>query len=102
MAAQYRHAGIPNSIPSHRITMAPPKATPVRWRNIDWLIRGKGDITVGRIGSVGCAATAADGQNALAMLVRNPRESFEDLLTRLDEAIRLAREEDIYTDEING
>jgi hypothetical protein len=82
--------------------MASPKATPVRWKNIDWLIRGEGDITIGRVGPIRCAATAADGHNALAMLVRNPRESLEDLLTRLDEAIRLALEENIYTDEING
>lgn len=35
------------------------------------------------------------------MLVRQPQESLEGLLTRLDEAIRLAVEEDTYTDEIN-
>jgi hypothetical protein len=35
------------------------------------------------------------------MLVRRPRESLEDLLTRLDEAIRMAYEEEQYTDEIN-
>jgi hypothetical protein len=73
-----------------------------RWPNIDQLIRGNGDITIGRIGPIRCAATAADGHNALAMLVRRPRESFEDLLTRLDEAIRRAFVEDEYTDEINA
>jgi hypothetical protein len=72
-----------------------------RWPNIDWLIRGQGDITVGRIGPIRCAATAADRHNALAMLVRQPRESLEDLLSRLDEAIRMAVEEDVHTDEIN-
>jgi hypothetical protein len=82
--------------------MASPRSKPVRWKNIEWLIRGEGDITIGRVGPIRCAATAADGHNALAMLVRKPRESLEELLTRLDEAIRLALEDDVYTDEING
>ena len=72
-----------------------------RWESIEWLVDGEGDITIGRVGSIRCAATAADGHNTLAMLVRRPKESLEDLLSRLDEAIRLAVEEDEYTDEIN-
>jgi hypothetical protein len=87
---------------SLRSIMASRKATPVQWKNIEWLIRGEGDITLGRVGSIRCAATAADGHNALAMLVRRPGESLEAFLTRLDEAIRKAVEEDVYTDEING
>jgi hypothetical protein len=35
------------------------------------------------------------------MLVRGPRESLEDLLTRLDIAIGKALEDDEFTDEIN-
>lgn len=82
--------------------MSPRKPHQNRWSNIDWLVNGEGDITIGRVGRVRCAATAADGHNALAMLVRRPRESLDDLLTRLDEAIRAAMEDDTSIDEING
>ena len=37
--------------------------------NIEALIADGGEITVGPIGPIECAATAADGHNALAMLV---------------------------------
>jgi hypothetical protein len=36
------------------------------------------------------------------MLVRQPEESFWDLLARLDRAIADAVEEEIFVDEING
>jgi hypothetical protein len=72
-----------------------------QWSQIEWLVDGEGEITIGRAGRIRCAAIASDGHNALAMLVRRPQESLEDLLARLDEAIRLAVEEDTYTDEIN-
>jgi hypothetical protein len=68
---------------------------------IDSLVDGDGEITIGRVGRIRCAAVASDGHNAIAMLVRRPRESLQDLLTRLDDAIRLAVEEETYTDEIN-
>jgi hypothetical protein len=73
-----------------------------QWSQIEWLVDGEGEITIGRVGGVRCAAVASDGHNALAMLVRRPRESLDELLARLDEAIRLAVEEDTYTDEINA
>lgn len=73
-----------------------------QWTQIEWLVDGEGEITIGRMGGISCAAVASDGHNALAMLVRRRGESLEDLLTRLDDAIRLAVEEDTYTDEING
>jgi len=73
-----------------------------QWSQIEWLVNGEGEITIGRVGSIRCAAVASDGHNALAMLVRRREESLHDLLARLDEAIRLAVEEDEYTDEVNG
>jgi hypothetical protein len=73
-----------------------------RWSQIEWLVDGEGEITIGRVGAIRCAAVAADGHNALAMLVRRRGESLNDLLARLDDAIRLTVEEDTYTDEING
>jgi class 3 adenylate cyclase len=77
------------------------KRTSEVWENIDYLVNGHGDITIGSVGPIRCAAVAADAHHSMAMLVRRPRESLEDLLTRLDEAIRKAMEEDEFTDEIN-
>jgi hypothetical protein len=82
--------------------MSQEEAPEERWSQIQWLVDGEGDITIGRVGRIRCAATASDSHNALAMLVRQRGETLEELLTRLDEAIRLAVEEDEYTDEING
>ena len=77
-----------------------PKTT--RFKNIDELVRGNGDITIGRIGPVRCGAVAADGDQQPAMLVRRPRESLDELLDRLDTAIGKAWNEEEYIDEING
>ena len=53
-------------------------------KNIEALIDDGGEITLGAIGSIECAATAADGHNALAMLVRRDGETLNALLKRLD------------------
>lgn len=60
---------------THRGTPAALLAPRRGWRrcgmkSIEALIEDGGEITVGAIGSVECAATAADGHNAQAMLVR--------------------------------
>jgi hypothetical protein len=60
-----------------------------------------GDITVGQQRPIGCIATACDEDQCLAMLVRRKGETLLQLLTRLDEAIAKAYEENIFTDEIN-
>lgn len=70
-------------------------------KNIEALIADRGDITVGPIGPIDCAATAADGHNALAMLVRRDGETLNALLKRLDRAIARYHETDETTDEIN-
>ena len=72
------------------------------FKNIDTLVKSGGEITIGRIGPVRCGATAADEDQALAMLVRRPEESLEELLNRLDRAIVNAWDEGEYIDEING
>ena len=74
----------------------------MKLENIELLIDGSGESTIGRVGPVSCAATASDEDQCLAMLVRRPEESFEDLLTRLDRAIADAVEDQIFVDEING
>jgi len=60
-----------------------------------------GEITVGVIDPVGCVATATDGSNCLAMLVRRDGETLSQLLIRLDLAIARAFVDDIFTDEVN-
>lgn len=59
-----------------------------------------GQITIG-VMRPGCVAVASDGHNSLAMLVRRRGESLAQLLTRLDQAVEKALNEEIYTDEIN-
>jgi hypothetical protein len=70
-------------------------------KNIEELINDGGEITVGAIGSIECAATAADGHNALAMLVMREGETLNALLKRLDKAIAKFYEEGVVIDEIN-
>jgi hypothetical protein len=70
-------------------------------KNIEALIEDGGDITVGAMGSIECTATAADGHNALAMLVRRDGETLSALLKRLDRAIARYFDTGETTDEIN-
>ena len=70
--------------------------------NIESLIDGDGDVTIGRVGPIACAATAADEHHSLAMLVRREGETLEQLLMRLEAAIEKAVEEEIFIDEINN
>ena len=61
-----------------------------------------GDITVGQQRPIGCIATACDEDQCLAMLVQRKGETLLQLLTRLDEAIARAYDENICIDEINS
>ena len=49
-----------------------------------------------------CAATAADEDQCLAMLVRRDGETLGQLLIRLDRAIGIAAEDEAFIDEINN
>lgn len=69
--------------------------------NIQALVTGGGDITLGQVGPIECAATAADDHHCLAMLVKQDDETLGQLLERLDAAIDHALEEGEITDEIN-
>lgn len=77
-----------------------PPATP--WPNIEELIDNGGNVSIGDIPPVPCAAVAADESTMLAALLRRKGESLINLLNRLDEAVGKAFNEEIYTDEING
>ena len=70
-------------------------------KNIEALIEDGGEITLGALPPHECAATAADGSNCLAMLVRRDGESLNTLLRRLDKAIGLAWSNDVFIDEVN-
>lgn len=71
-------------------------------KNIETLIDEGGDISIGPVGSITCAAAATDGANCLAMLVRRDGETLNALMKRLDQAIGLAWSNDLFTDEVNG
>ncbi len=71
-------------------------------KNIEALIDDGGEITVDHISGVGCAATAADGHNALAMIARRESESLTALIKRLDKAIGRYYDLGETTDEINS
>ena len=65
------------------------------------LIADDSDITLGAIYPIECAATAADGHNSVAMLVRREGETLHALLKRLDKAIGRYFDNDEVVDEIN-
>ena len=70
--------------------------------NIEFLIDSNGEITIGAIASIPCAATATDEDQCLAMLVRRDGETLGQLLIRLDRAIEIAAEDETFIDEINN
>lgn len=71
-------------------------------KNIETLIEDGGEITLGAIHPIDCAATAADGHNTVAMLVRRDGETLSALLKRLDRAIGTFYDNGEVIDEING
>lgn len=70
-------------------------------KNIEALIEDGGEITLGAIYPIDCAATAADGHNTVAMLVRRDGETLNALLKRLDRAIGTFYDDGDIIDEIN-
>ena len=78
------------------------KAPPPPWPNLQHLIDNGGNVSLGALRPIRCAAVAADAHLMYAALVGRNRESVVDLLTRLDAALEIAFTQDIYTDEING
>jgi hypothetical protein len=72
------------------------------WKNIEFLIDGYGEVTLGRVGPIRCAAIASDEDQMLAALVRRPGEELAELLARLDHAIDRAWNAEEYLDEINA
>ncbi len=69
--------------------------------NIEFLIDGNGEITIGEVGPIACVATACTEHQTLAMLVRRDDETLKKLLMSLEIALDKAYEEEIFIDEIN-
>ena len=69
--------------------------------NIADLIDQGGQISVGGIGPIKCAAVANDEDQCYAMLQRRPGETLQQLLERLDAAIDTAITTEEMIDEIN-
>ncbi len=70
-------------------------------KNIAALIDSGGQISIGKLSPIRCAAVANDDDQCLAMLQRRPGETLQDLLVRLDAAIDIAWNEERFIDEIN-
>ena len=90
----------PTSRSSRGVTSQPTN-TDNPWPNLQALIDDDGQISIGRIRPISCAAVANDEHTCYAMLVRHDNESLVDLLTRLDLAVATAIEQRLCVDEIN-
>lgn len=87
---------------SHRSKrVAPGRVTAAPLGAIEALIADKGSITIGEVEPVGCVAAAADEHQCYAMLKRRKDEDLLALLTRLDQAIIQAVENETIVDEVN-
>lgn len=92
----------PNPAAPRGVTATPARAAGQFLPNLEeFVLHGDGQIAVGAIRPIPCAAIANDDHNMLAALVRRPGETLQQLLERLDRAVQLALDEEIYTDEIN-
>lgn len=78
------------------------KRPDIPWPHLQAFIDNGGQLAIGEIHPVTCAAVAADEDSMYAALVRLDGESLVDLLHRLDLALDKALAEEIFTDEING
>jgi hypothetical protein len=57
---------------------------------LEKFLAGEGQISIGTIGPISCAAVASDENNMLAALIRRSDETLQQLLERLDRAVQLA------------
>jgi hypothetical protein len=71
------------------------------WPHIEEFVDSGGNIQIGPIAPIECAAVAADPHGMIAALIRRKGESFNDLVNRLDHAVDMAVNHDAPTDEIN-
>lgn len=86
--------------PRRRVAPTPPD-TQHPWPNLQELIDYGGQLTIGRISQFIDAAVANDEHTTYAMLQRHDGESLIDLMTRLDQAVQKAIDDEEPIDEIN-
>jgi hypothetical protein len=70
-------------------------------KHIEALIDDGGQITLGALDPVECAAIATDQHNTLVMLARREHETLTALLKRLDRALGHYYETGKTVDEVN-
>ncbi len=69
---------------------------------LEWFVTGAGgQVTLGAVPPIGCAAIAHDGQHTRVALKRQNGENLTRLLLRLDEALVRALDHNTVVDEIN-
>jgi predicted homoserine dehydrogenase-like protein len=71
-------------------------------KHIEALIDDGGNISIGALDPIDCAATAADHHNTLVMLVRRDGETLGALLKRLGKALGSYYETGETIDELNA
>jgi hypothetical protein len=67
------------------------------WPHIEEFVDSGGNIEIGPIKPIECAAAASDPHGMIAALVRRKGESFNDLIQRLDHAVDMAMNHDAPT-----
>lgn len=71
------------------------------WPNLEALLEEGGNLSLGQIATIPNAAVAADEHNMLVVQVRQPNESFIEILTRLDRALAEVNVTGSNIDDIN-
>jgi hypothetical protein len=72
------------------------------WPHLEELITHGGQVTIGKIHPIDCAAIAGRGKAMLAALQRQEGESLAELLQRLEQAVQEAKATDRVVNEIKG
>jgi hypothetical protein len=75
---------------------------PSAWPHLEDLITHGGQVTIGKIHPIQCAAIAGNGTKMLAALQRRDGEPLAELLQRLEQAVQEAQISARVTNEIKG
>ena len=77
-------------------------SVPSEWPHLEDLITHGGQVTIGKIHPIECAAIAGNGKKMLAALQRRNGERLAELLQRLEQAVKEAQSSTRVTNEIHG
>lgn len=77
-------------------------SAPSEWPHLEDLITRGGQVTIGKIHPIECAAIAGNGKTMLAALQRRDGERLAELLQRLEQAVKEAQSSKRVTNEIQG